>query len=73
MNGANIFVELAKTWQREPKGGTMVLMGYLIALALVFLVSLAWHDLPAGDAGCPETTGIHKREDDPQLSHPLNS
>jgi len=51
----------------------MVLMGYLIALALVFLVSLAWHDLPAGDAGYPESTGTDKREDEPQLSHPLNS
>jgi hypothetical protein len=51
----------------------MVLMGYLIALALVFLVSLTWHDQPAGDAGYPGNTGNHKREDDPQLSHPLNS
>jgi hypothetical protein len=51
----------------------MLLMGYLIALALVFLISLAWHDQTAGDAGYPESTGTHKREDDPQLSHPLNS
>ncbi len=67
------FQWLGRTWHREPKGGTTLMMGYLIALALLFLFSLAWHDQPARDAGQPDRTSANKREEDPQPNHPLKS
>jgi hypothetical protein len=51
----------------------MLLMGYLIALALLFLFSLAWHDQPATEASYPDRTRTNKRREDPQPNQPLES
>ena len=67
------FQRLGPAWRREPKGGTTLMMGYLIFLAIIVLFSLVWHDKPARDTVRSDRTGANKRKEDPQRNHPLNS